>query len=175
MKKLARLTVLSLIVAATAASTAWAGVTKKGAAATNIVTAEEQAAADAVSGPSFGISAEQAAEEAAKEAAAAAQPSVQELVEHGAAGEYLGEFVTTGYYNPGGNASADGSMPRAQHTVSTDWSVLPKGTRIRFEDSDIIYTVEDTGVRGEWVDVYYDTSSEADGHGLQRKKVYLAE
>jgi len=171
MRKPVRFTVLSLIISVMAASPAFAGVTKKNAAATDIVTAEEIAAQNAVSGPSFGISAEAAAEEAA----AAAAPTVQELVEHGAAGQYLGEFVTTGYYNPGGNASADGSMPRAQHTVSTDWSVIPKGTRIRFEDSDIIYTVEDTGVHGEWVDVYYDTHSEAHGHGLVRKKVYLAE
>ena len=95
--------------------------------------------------------------------------------ERGALGTYLGNFKTTGYSNPDGSASADGTMPRAQHTVSTDWNVLPPGTRIRFGDSDIIYTVEDTGVRGNMVDVYYWTHSEAWTHGVQYKDVYLVE
>ena len=92
-----------------------------------------------------------------------------------ASGRSLGIFTTTGYYNDNGQASADGSWPRAGHTVSADWSVLPPGTRIRFADSDIVYTVEDRGVYGNWVDVYYDTSSQAHSHGLQYKEVILVE
>ena len=42
-------------------------------------------------------------------------------------------------------------------------------------DSDIIYTVEDCGVHGNWVDVYYETSSQANSHGLQYKEVFLVE
>lgn len=87
----------------------------------------------------------------------------------------LGIFTTTGYYNNFGQASADGSWPRVGHTVSADWSVLPPGTRIKFGDSDIIYTVEDCGVHGNWVDVYYETSSQANSHGLQYKEVFLVE
>ena len=87
----------------------------------------------------------------------------------------LGIFTTTGYYNNTGQASADGSWPRVGHTVSADWSVLPPGTRIKFGDSDIIYTVEDCGVHGNWVDVYYETSSQANSHGLQYKEVFLVE
>ena len=87
----------------------------------------------------------------------------------------LGIFTTTGYYNNAGQASADGSWPRVGHTVSADWSVLPPGTRIKFGDSDIIYTVEDCGVHGNWVDVYYETSSQANSHGLQYKEVFLVE
>lgn len=109
----------------------------------------------------------------------ASSESVQETepqaVERGEKGTYLGTFTTTGYSNPDGSASADGTMPRAQHTVSTDWKVLPPGTRIRFGDSDIIYTVEDTGVHGNWVDVYYPTHSEAWSHGLKYKEVYLVD
>lgn len=88
-------------------------------------------------------------------------------------GVWIGTFKTTGYSNPNGNKSADGSMPRAGHTVASDWSVIPKGSKIRFGDSDIIYTVEDTGVHGTVVDVYYDDVSSADAHGVQYKEVYL--
>ena len=100
------------------------------------------------------------------------QETEPQAVERGEKGTYLGTFTTTGYSNPDGSASADGTMPRAQHTVSADWNVLPPGTRIRFGDSDIIYTVEDTGVHGNWVDVYYPTHSEAWSHGLKYKEVY---
>ena len=106
------------------------------------------------------------------EAAAGTGETEPQAVERGEKGTYLGTFTTTGYSNPAGSASADGTMPRAQHTVSADWNVLPPGTRIRFGDSDIIYTVEDTGVHGNWVDVYYPTHSEAWSHGLKYKEVY---
>ena len=106
------------------------------------------------------------------EAAAGTGETEPQAVERGEKGTYLGTFTTTGYSNPDGSASADGTMPRAQHTVSADWNVLPPGTRIRFGDSDIIYTVEDTGVHGNWVDVYYPTHSEAWSHGLKYKEVY---
>lgn len=103
------------------------------------------------------------------------QETEAQAAERGEKGTYLGTFTTTGYSNPDGSASADGTMPRAQHTVSADWKVLPPGTRIRFGDSDIIYTVEDTGVHGNWVDVYYPTHSEAWSHGLKYKEVYLVD
>ena len=122
---------------------------------------------------------EEAAAEAEQETEAPAAEAEQETeapaAERGEKGTYLGSFTTTGYSNPDGSASADGTMPRARHTVSADWKVLPPGTRIRFGDSDIIYTVEDTGVHGNWVDVYYPTHSEAWSHGLQYKDVYLVD
>ncbi len=88
-------------------------------------------------------------------------------------GTLLGSFKTTGYSNPDGNASADGSMPRAGHTVATDWSVIPRGSKLRFGGSNLIYTVEDTGVHGAVVDVYYGSNAEASAHGVQYQDVYL--
>lgn len=132
------------------------------AAAASSAAAETTAAAGETAAASAGPG-----ETAAPAETQAAEP------ERGALGTYLGNFKTTGYSNPDGSASADGTMPRAQHTVSTDWNVLPPGTRIRFGDSDIVYTVEDTGVRGNMVDVYYWTHSEAWNHGVQYKDVYL--
>ncbi len=153
---------------------------------------QAQEARDAVTGPAFGISAEaDAAGTAASEteapapvpagaaeadaAVAGEAPGAAPAPVTGEKGTYLGRFKTTGYYNSSGNASADGTMPRVRHTVSTDWSVIPPGTRIRFGDSDIVYTVEDTGVHGMMVDVYYETYSQAMSHGLQYKDVYLVE
>ena len=85
----------------------------------------------------------------------------------------LGTFKTTGYSNPNGTRCADGSVPKAAHTVASDWGVLPRGSKIRFAGSDTIYTVEDNGVRGQIVDVYYATTAEAWAHGVQYREVYL--
>ena len=85
----------------------------------------------------------------------------------------LGTFKTTGYSNPNGTRCADGSVPKAAHTVASDWGVLPRGSKIRFAGSDTIYTVEDNGVHGQIVDVYYATTAEAWAHGVQYREVYL--
>lgn len=85
----------------------------------------------------------------------------------------LGTFKTTGYSNPNGSLCADGSVPKAAHTVASDWGVLPRGSKIRFAGSDTIYTVEDNGVRGQTVDVYYATTAEAWAHGVQYREVFL--
>ncbi len=85
----------------------------------------------------------------------------------------LGTFKTTGYSNPNGTKCADGSVPKAAHTVATDWGVLPRGAKIRFAGNNTIYTVEDTGVHGQIVDVYYATNAEALAHGVQYREVFL--
>ena len=85
----------------------------------------------------------------------------------------LGVFKTTGFTNPRGERSADGSVPQVGRTVAADWSVLPRGSKIRFAGSDTIYIVEDTGVRGQVVDVYYANNSEAWAHGVQYREVFL--
>ena len=85
----------------------------------------------------------------------------------------LGVFKTTGFTNLRGERSADGSVPQVGRTVAADWSVLPRGSKIRFAGSDTIYIVEDTGVRGQVVDVYYANNSEAWAHGVQYREVFL--
>ena len=181
----AKLAILSLLISAAFALPVFAD-TDLHSGAGKLAEIQAQEAMDAVTGPAFGFSA--AADAAAEVSGEAAADSSAEAAGQAVAGQapaaapvtgekgtYLGQFRTTGYYNDSGNASADGSWPRAQHTVSTDWSVIPAGTRIRFGDSDIVYTVEDTGVHGMMVDIYYDTYSEAHSHGLQYKDVYLVE
>ena len=85
----------------------------------------------------------------------------------------LGVFKTTGFTNPRGERSADGSVPQVGRTVAADWSVLPRGSKIRFAGSDTVYIVEDTGVLGQVVDVYYANNSEAWSHGVQYREVFL--
>ena len=84
----------------------------------------------------------------------------------------IGTFFTTGY-SSSGSATASGIMPTAGHTVSADWSVLPAGSRIRFGGSSVIYTVEDNGVYGNTIDVFYASYEEAASHGVQYREVYL--
>lgn len=179
----AKLAILSLIISASFALPVFAE-TDLHSGAGKLAEIQAQEAMDVVTGPAFGVSASaDAADTSAAAGNASAGPAGDAVAGQapaaapvtGEKGTYLGQFRTTGYYNDSGNASADGSWPRAQHTVSTDWSVIPAGTRIRFGDSDIVYTVEDTGVHGMMVDVYYETHSEAHSHGLQYKDVYLAE
>lgn len=109
--------------------------------------------AGSVSGPAFDSTEKASASDAAEET-------------------LLGTFLTTGY-SSSGSATASGSMPTAGHTVSADWSILPAGSRIRFGGSSVIYTVEDNGVAGSTVDVYYASYAEAASHGVQYREVYL--
>lgn len=93
-------------------------------------------------------------------------------------GRYLGKFKTTGYCDSTPDKlkkTASGVYPKKNHTVSADWSVLPNGSKIRIGNSDIVYTVEDTGVYGNWVDIFYDTPEIAHSHGEQYLDIYLVE
>lgn len=149
-----------------------------------IVSEEAQQTIDSVSGPAVstpaeaGISAENPAGTAEnpvsveKKADDAAETASIGTTRTAKKGTYLGTFLTTGY-GPTGSSTATGVWPRARHTVSADWDVIPPGTHIRFGDSDIVYTVEDNGVSGNWIDIFYGSDSEADNHGTENREVYL--
>lgn len=94
--------------------------------------------------------------------------------------EYLGTFTTTGYcpcaiccgeYGTGAAAgyTASGTKAAAGRTVAMGG--VPFGTKLEINGH--IYTVEDRGTPYGHVDVYYNTHSEAESHGLQQAKVYL--
>lgn len=91
---------------------------------------------------------------------------------------YLGEWTTTAYCpceeccGPWATGyTASGTLATAGRTVAC--GVLPFGTQIVIDG--VIYTVEDTGVEGEWVDIFFDTHEEALNYGMQTKSVYLLE
>lgn len=92
-------------------------------------------------------------------------------------GSYLGTWVATGYCNCeiccgswANGVTASGAYPTAGYTVASD---LPFGTVLSINDN--TYVVEDRGVGGEWVDIYFDSHEEALAFGMQYVEVYLVE
>ena len=66
-----------------------------------------------------------------------------------------------------------GTAPRPDYTVAADPDVFPLGSRIRI--GEIIYLVEDTGasIKGNVVDIYYETHEEAVANGRYEAEVFL--
>lgn len=91
----------------------------------------------------------------------------------------LGKFITTGYChckiccNKADGITASGNIVKPNHTIAADISILPLGTEVIIDG--IVYTVEDTGskVKGNKIDIYYSSHSEAKLHGRQEKEVYV--
>lgn len=67
------------------------------------------------------------------------------------------------------------TIPKSEHTVAADLSILEMGTKIEIDG--VVYTVEDTGkrVKGNVIDIYFDTHEEAVRFGRQKKEVYLVQ
>lgn len=109
-------------------------------------------------------------------------------------GDLVGNFKLSGYDNNAccvgsnaGGATYSGKMPRVNHTVAADLSVLPLGTVIIVEGTkgktvhnyDGVYQVEDMGggVSGNHLDIYCASHKEAAAvtdPGWQYSNVWLA-
>lgn len=98
--------------------------------------------------------------------------------------ENIGEFKVTAYCScekccgvwaenrPNGVVyTASGEKAEAGKTIAVDTSVIPFGTEVKIGDA--IYTAQDTGsaVRGNVIDVYYDSHEEALNHGAKYQEV----
>lgn len=72
----------------------------------------------------------------------------------------------------GGLTKAE-KIPKAGHTIAADPEVLPMESKV--EINDIVYVVEDTGkvVKGNVIDIYFNTHEEAVRFGRQKINVYL--
>ena len=89
---------------------------------------------------------------------------------------YLGQFTITHYCNcskccgkwAGGN-TASGTKPVAGRTVAC--GSLSFGTKVEINGH--VYTVEDRGVNGNWIDIYCSSHSEALQRGMYTTSVYL--
>lgn len=89
------------------------------------------------------------------------------------------DFVITAYCNCvlcngqwAGGPTASGVMPRANHTIAVDPTVIPLGTKVVFNG--IEYTAEDTGsaIIGNRIDLYFDDHQVAEDWGVQNVTVW---
>ena len=99
--------------------------------------------------------------------------------------QYLGEFTLTGYCpcaiccgkwsNPSNPITASGTTPAAGRTVAADTSRYPFGTKLMINGQ--IYTVEDVGgaIKGNHIDIYFNTHEEARAFAKQYGSVYLVQ
>lgn len=96
----------------------------------------------------------------------------------------IGEFKVTAYCScekccgawaenrPNGVVyTASGEKAEAGKTIAVDTSVIPFGTEVKI--GDVVYTAQDTGsaVKGNVIDVYYDSHEEALNHGAKYQEV----
>ena len=108
-------------------------------------------------------------------------------------GEDKGQFSLSGYCacticGTGTGFTASGKPVREEHTVASDWNVLPKGTVIILENAvgkdgqvyDGVYVVEDRGggVKNNHLDIYrptHELASLVTHYGRAYGNVYIAE
>jgi 3D (Asp-Asp-Asp) domain-containing protein len=92
----------------------------------------------------------------------------------------LGEFKLTAYCSCSkccgkwaGSPTASGVMPRANHTIAVDTSVIPFGTKVMINGN--TYVAEDTGsaIKGNKIDVFFDSHSSALNFGVQYAEVFV--
>ena len=101
--------------------------------------------------------------------------------------ESLGDFKITQYTagfescgkhpdDPEYGITRSGARVQKNHTIASDWAVLPKGTKVMVEGfNGIVYTVEDTGgaVIGKHIDIYVLSLERANRWGLKKREVWL--
>lgn len=98
--------------------------------------------------------------------------------------ESIGEFKVTAYCScskccgvwaenrPNGTVyTASGEKAEAGKTIAVDTDVIPFGTEVKIGDT--VYTAQDTGsaVKGNVIDIYFDSHEEAIKHGVKYMKV----
>lgn len=98
-------------------------------------------------------------------------------------GEFKVTAFTAGYEStgktpdhPAYGITASGKRVKENHTIASDWDVLPPGTVVYIEDVGI-RTVEDRGgkVKDNHIDLYIEGLDEALEWGVQYKEVWMIE
>ena len=91
----------------------------------------------------------------------------------------LGVFQTTAYcpcYSCSegwGRHTSTGAIASARHTIAVDPRVIPYGSRVMING--MVYTAEDRGgaVKGNHIDIFFDTHGETRQYGTQYTEVFL--
>lgn len=95
--------------------------------------------------------------------------------------KYAGKFIVTGYnasaaccapYDDGYTATM--TIPQEGITAAADWNVLPAGTKI-YIDGIGVRTVEDSGVKGNALDLFFEDYDTASTFGVQNLDVWIIE
>ena len=95
--------------------------------------------------------------------------------------KYLGEYTLTAYCGCShcsgnwGNKTSTGTKTTAGRTIAVDPKIIPYGSTVRINGHD--YTAEDCGggIKGQHIDIYFDSHSDAIKFGRQKAKVYIKE
>lgn len=93
--------------------------------------------------------------------------------------ESIGVFVLTAYCpcsdcsGPWKDMTSTGVIAQPTHTVAVDPKIIPYGTKLSING--VIYTAEDCGssVKGNIIDIFFNTHDEVDEFGLQYAEVYI--
>lgn len=91
----------------------------------------------------------------------------------------LGVFRTTGYCpchqcsEGWGRHTSTGAIAQSNHTIAVDPRVIPYGSKVMVNG--VVYTAEDRGggVRGNHIDIFFDTHAQTRQHGNQNLEVFL--
>lgn len=93
----------------------------------------------------------------------------------------LGVFKTTGYCPCGicsegwGRRTSTGAIATANHTIAVDPRVIPYGSKVMING--VVYTAEDRGgaVKGNHIDIFFNTHGETRAHGTRTAEVFLVQ
>lgn len=91
----------------------------------------------------------------------------------------LGKFTLTAYCGcsrccgKSDGVTASGKKAKANHTIAVDKKKIPLGTEVVINK--VKYVAEDTGggIKGNHIDIYFDSHSEALDFGRQKATVYI--
>lgn len=91
----------------------------------------------------------------------------------------LGVFRTTGYCpcsscsEGWGRKTSTGAIAQSNHTIAVDPKVIPYGSKVMING--VIYTAEDRGggVKGNHIDIFFDTHAQTRQHGSRNVEVFL--
>lgn len=147
--------------------------------------AASQTEVDMVTGPAFGLNADQYQttldeyKEQQEAELVAKEDEEIEALRASSRGRSAGTFKCYAYSNdcdPSG-VTASGTRPVSGRTIAADWSVLPRGTRVRIGNDDTIYVVEDKGgnIKGHTIDIFMNNDSETNAYGVRYREVFIVD
>lgn len=91
----------------------------------------------------------------------------------------LGTFKTTAYCpcrqcsEGWGRQTSSGALATANHTVAVDRRVIPIGSRLLINGQEYVAQDVGGGVRGNHIDIYFNTHAETRQYGVRNAEVYL--